>query len=167
MEFISSRWDIGNYNFAALLFALVYFDLTNNILFQYFLLFYRLIVKCLIDKIEEYAKSAPIDSSWLYCVPLLHFLRHDSNPFKIVSSKKHRTKEWWGLQFLRKAKKNLKSHIMQQSGVWCQTDGSEPIWVHSEKWNMYVHLLVFVLFVELNFFFNIMTLYVHTFSDNF
>ncbi|XP_041354575.1 E3 ubiquitin-protein ligase rnf213-alpha-like [Gigantopelta aegis] len=65
------------------------------------------IVRTLQEMINQQGKNAP-DPSWLYCLPLLHFLRGDSEPFEMSASCEHRTEKWWGLIGLKDAERNIK-----------------------------------------------------------
>ncbi|XP_046551465.1 uncharacterized protein LOC124261189 [Haliotis rubra] len=49
------------------------------------------------------------ESQWMYLVPLLHFLKKDSEPFKKVCDPEYRKSEWWGHTGIEKAKETLKT----------------------------------------------------------
>ncbi|XP_048239631.1 E3 ubiquitin-protein ligase rnf213-alpha-like [Haliotis rufescens] len=48
------------------------------------------------------------ESQWLYLVPLLHFLRKDSEPFKTVFDTDHTKRTWWGHEDIDRTKDTLK-----------------------------------------------------------
>ncbi|XP_041350665.1 uncharacterized protein LOC121369681 [Gigantopelta aegis] len=68
------------------------------------------VINILLETINYYSVDAPTDAGWLYILPLLHFLRGDSEPFQTSSSDAHRTEEWWGLTGVEKAEKNIKEY---------------------------------------------------------
>ncbi|XP_046556283.1 E3 ubiquitin-protein ligase rnf213-alpha-like [Haliotis rubra] len=53
-------------------------------------------------------KESHADSSWLYFVPLLHFLREDSKPM-LKYSTKHIDDMWWGIKSIEQHKEKLKN----------------------------------------------------------
>ncbi|XP_067673877.1 E3 ubiquitin-protein ligase rnf213-alpha-like [Haliotis asinina] len=52
-------------------------------------------------------KTSCADSSWLYLVPLLHFLREDSKPM-LKYSTNHTDDTWWGIKNIERHKEKLK-----------------------------------------------------------
>ncbi|XP_041354618.1 uncharacterized protein LOC121372380 [Gigantopelta aegis] len=70
----------------------------------------QLITSTLRQRIKEHVGIMQTDSTWLYCIPLLHFLCGDSEPFKMSNSSGHRSDKWWGLSELHHEKDILKQY---------------------------------------------------------
>ena len=115
----------------------------SKLCYKYYILYnhiYRSVITTLENAINKNSTDAPTDAGWLYILPLLHFLREDSEPFKTSSSDKHRTDSWWGLEGVKKAKENIMKYsegFYKYSWKFC-----EP-----REWNMYVVLVFWLLFL--------------------
>ena len=94
------------------------------------------------NAINKNSTDTPTDAGWLYTLPLLHFLRDDSEPFKTSSSDKHRTDSWWGLQGVKKAKENIMKYSEGFYYYEYYKKFSEP-----REWNMYVFSVFWLLFL--------------------
>ncbi|XP_041350660.1 E3 ubiquitin-protein ligase rnf213-alpha-like [Gigantopelta aegis] len=68
----------------------------------------KYILKALRELIEQHSDDTQNDSSWLYSLPLLHFLGGHSEPFKITESCEHQNDKWWGILGLESAKEKMK-----------------------------------------------------------
>ena len=63
------------------------------------------------------ADSRDNDPSWLYCIPLLHFLWGESKPFQQPTpSGDHRNDKWWGIQRLEAKVETFKNSTSVAAG---------------------------------------------------